>query len=319
MNLTSEQTELLEKLPRIMRGSLRSYHDLENWEDSIQEGLIRAWKDLEEGGRDDTYVVRRAKVWAQSHLLDESRLPSGHPGRERTGMIRKRDLARAEKVQNFVREYVELHDRKPSVKEVAEGVGISRNSASFQLRTLNHRRGGYQLKVDGDRFRLDRNAYKKVPLIVVAEDGNETIHPDTERLVQDRPFEELITGQENFNRLLKFLNTDQQRILTLYHLYDWDYNQIGRHEGITRQSAYKRIERAHAELRRILTGERPTRPTLPRGKTTRKKRTHCKRGHEFTEDNVIYQTNGRGVACKTCNRENRRRRYHEKKQKEGKA
>lgn len=41
------------------------------------------------------------------------------------------------------------------------------------------------------------------------------------------------------------------------------------------------------------------------------KKTHCKRGHEFSPDNSVYKS--RGWQCKTCLRESALRRYYEKR------
>jgi hypothetical protein len=39
------------------------------------------------------------------------------------------------------------------------------------------------------------------------------------------------------------------------------------------------------------------------------KKTHCKNGHEFTPENTMQQTGGKGRACRTCNRERARAFY----------
>lgn len=43
-----------------------------------------------------------------------------------------------------------------------------------------------------------------------------------------------------------------------------------------------------------------------------KLRTHCKRNHEFTEDNTYIRADGMGRACRACARDNTRR-YNERK------
>ena len=45
------------------------------------------------------------------------------------------------------------------------------------------------------------------------------------------------------------------------------------------------------------------------------RQTHCQRGHEFTDDNTIRQSNGKDRKCRTCNEERNRKYYLERKKK----
>ena len=48
---------------------------------------------------------------------------------------------------------------------------------------------------------------------------------------------------------------------------------------------------------------------MPRGIFARTKSTHCKQGHEFTEENTLVTKRGHR-SCRTCNREGDRKRRH---------
>jgi hypothetical protein len=50
---------------------------------------------------------------------------------------------------------------------------------------------------------------------------------------------------------------------------------------------------------------------IRKGRLTRKRLTHCKRGHEFTPENTI--TRPKGKACRTCQLTSRRAMYHRRK------
>ena len=53
------------------------------------------------------------------------------------------------------------------------------------------------------------------------------------------------------------------------------------------------------------------RDTVRNGNHHNAKKTHCKRGHEYDEQNTYQKSDGRG--CRTCKREDSRRYYHEAK------
>lgn len=309
------QTAFLSTVERVVRSNMSGYRDQHDWEDAIQEGVIRAWRDMREGERGNTHIIRRAKIWAKTHMTDDHHLPTGHPGRETTGIVRQADLVRAEKVRGYVEHFYRLHDRLPKATEVAQALGISKSSASYHIKTRNEMRGGYAVREDGEgHARLDRKSYRNVPLFVTLSGGDEEIGPEAEFRAGLITFEDDVCSQDSFEHLMSLLAPQYQEVLRYYHLDQMTYKEIAEIIGLSRQATRKRVEMGHKLLRRFLVGEVPQK-VEQRGKDKqgRQRATHCKRGHAFTNDNVIQQSNGRGVACKTCNNIRRRENYRRKK------
>jgi hypothetical protein len=42
---------------------------------------------------------------------------------------------------------------------------------------------------------------------------------------------------------------------------------------------------------------------MAKGRHGHQNKTHCKRGHAFTADNILWQRGGAARSCRTCNRE----------------
>jgi DNA-directed RNA polymerase specialized sigma24 family protein len=75
-----EENLNLPNVERVLRSHLHKLKHLDRWEDGIQEGLIRAWKDMEEGMDAYWQVINRAKMWAKTYILnsDGRRHATGH-------------------------------------------------------------------------------------------------------------------------------------------------------------------------------------------------------------------------------------------------
>ena len=92
-------------------------------------------------------------------------------------------------------------------------------------------------------------------------------------------------------------------------------NKYIEYRGHTRTvSEWARIMNIHRNTldKRLATGV-PIPEALKKGKREMRQRTHCNRGHLFTEDNTLFQANGARI-CRTC-RNARARRYTAEKSK----
>lgn len=302
----------LERLPTILRRNLRSYDRFSDLEDAVQEGLIRAWRDLEEGAKDDTWIIRRAGVWAKASLTDINKLPTGHPGRTREGM-HKKDSA-YDQVQAAKTELETLYGRTPTQSEVAKAADLPKSVVGhhFHLRVEN---AIYRNDPDGRR-RIDRTAYHNVPLLVEGSlSGDVGIHPEAESKRFSVSDEEAILSKLQFEYLISTLDDELKTVATLHYKEDKSFAQIRDiMEYPNTTMAQRRVGAALDQIRVDIFGI--TQVDKPKGgnkvpgrKVGAPKRFECKEGHEMTPENSGPQANGRGVYCRTCSRAKARARY----------
>lgn len=302
---------LMAILPRILRGSFSSYKAREDFEDAVQEGLIRAWRDLndEENERDDTYVIRRAKTWMHAALCDDSKLPTGHPGRERTGITKHASLPYKEKIRSYVDEYIALHDEKPTQAQISQATGIHKDTISRHMRNLNagdHALYRDDTTADGGiaRRRVDRRAYISAPLLIDGADGNTFMHPDAEALSDGYQFEDVVASEDSFSHMLATLTDEDRKVITMYFQYGMTHKEIGNVLGFTYTSQSRR--RLLRGLDQIKEDRFGIAEKNPEAASTGEVQSHCKRGHEL-------KAHGRGKGCNICRAAAARRRRKEKR------
>src|SRR4051812_10351195 len=144
-------SDLEDTLDRVRRLIGRRYAGHSEVEDLIQEGRIAAWRAWEAGERDQQQLFYKALNRA-GDLLKEGQ-PFGKP-RANSSVNRKQGAATREKLRVFIDEYVRLHDKRPTYKEMGEAAGISYQSVSVHLKRLYMFSGAAdQMKVESfDRF-----------------------------------------------------------------------------------------------------------------------------------------------------------------------
>lgn len=106
----------------------------------------------------------------------------------------------------------------------------------------------------------------------------------------------------------------------------WSTTLIGEAVGMTRQGVHWHLQKYRPDLASPRLLPPPTclycgAPISVRGKMCRRcseklnRRTHCRRGHEYTEDNTMLQGPSKSSKrCRTCHRARMQRRYHARKE-----
>jgi DNA-directed RNA polymerase specialized sigma24 family protein len=291
------------KLESYVRGALKNRRDMEDFEDAVQEGLIRGWKDSEEGSRDEAWIFHRAAMWASQHLTNDTHLPTGHMGRERDGITRASGNATREKIKMYVEQFTELHDRAPNQTEIANAIGLNPSTVHTHLQRMKTGNATVLYRTEGEKKRLDRSSYLHTPLLVDDRDGNSVrVHPEAESHNPAPSTEMLLLEELHFQALLAPLTKRSQEVLTLTHLYGWSQKEIGQYFGYTSPQAQARklLLHAHKEVEfHFFGGEDPYVV-----KTGGKPRTsHCSRGHEWNEANTGFRDKTKKHRyCKPCNR-----------------
>lgn len=337
-----------EAVKRYLRKALDSWWEHPRFEDAIQEGVIQAWRDVDAGIGPDLKILRRAKLKSRTFLINPDRSATGAPRRSHDGSVTEEGERKREKVRMYMDEFYAIHDRLPYQKEIAQAVGVSESTADRIKRDLRDGRfnhAQYEYTESGYK-RLARSYFSEVHLDgLVSEvekgDASYVKHFDSGYNLEDE-----VLGDLGFADVLSSLEPEDREILYLRFYLGWNATEIGKHLGISRQLGNKRVSRAVNRARRLLSPENPftgycaqghertestTRiVTLVDGRTRRactvcesnnaekgwsrhpkdpnyvhpaRKKTHCQRGHLIDGE----RKNGTRY-CRTCNRENVRRR-----------
>jgi RNA polymerase sigma factor (sigma-70 family) len=287
-------------LEKFLRYKLFHYRDDLEFEDAIQEGLIRAWKDHESGKYEPNHLRNRAWSWAHNFLYKDGTYATGTElKRSREGITKKHGDAIREKVQQYQKEYYAIHAKKPSYQTVAEGTGFSKSQVAVAIRslkTMNHIKPAYYVDSTG-KTRLDHSAYRPSPLYQVDLNGEECIDPRAEKLTVENWEEEYI-GTQAFGKMIEFLKWDSKAIVILYFMYGYSQREIAIHLGYSDTKSGQAI--VSRLFRKALEDIKEHEEAKQVGKWVQpQKWSHCKAGHPMTPDNTKKRENGKS-RCRKC-------------------
>ncbi|MCA1841241.1 MAG: hypothetical protein ABR585_12890 [Gemmatimonadaceae bacterium] len=193
-------------------------------EDALQEALIRAWKDHQEGSYDFNHMVNRAENWARKYLFPGSNAQkaTGSTRVDTSGFVRKPELR--EKIRLFMDEYLRLHGKKPSQATVAKSLGMTQSSVSYYLKRMSN--GGTTPIKTKDGSRIDYGAYRSVALEDITGYGENKDSDYNYRIPTDG-FESSLMADLHFQQILNGYDLEMQQILVLYCECDWTFKDIG--------------------------------------------------------------------------------------------
>ncbi len=228
-----------------------------NIDDAVQEAIIRAWRDVEDGITDYNYLVNRARIWGKAILFDAHHYPTGDLGRSREGTTRKRSDATREKIKLFVDEYKELHGEDPSIRQIQVGLG-TKADISRHLKTIKSHIPLILREGEGNN-RINRAAYVFTSLPESVESNgaseNEWSSNQGHKAFSTPSFEDESISYRDFIHLIdKIQDPEFKEIAFLYYHEDWSQKDIGVHLGYAHpQSTVTRaLKKIHEELRETL-------------------------------------------------------------------
>lgn len=166
-------TYTISDLPDIenqMRRIFWHWRNQDEYEDCVQEAVIRAWKDITSDEEySDQHIINRAAQRYRAVATSDHHHYTGHP-ESRSGFGRTSPPLSPleEKVRAYRHEYASLHDGyAPTPKQIAEAVGMPRwqaKNAHERVKASEQRYTSALLRIEGDgKPRLDAAAYRFVP------------------------------------------------------------------------------------------------------------------------------------------------------------
>lgn len=300
----------LEYVENYLYKALVTYRNDENFEDAIQEGLIRAWKDVQENTLSEmtqSYINHRAKQWAKNFIRDSKigrRRPTGAPLNSKEGRNTKSGVASREKISIFMRDYSDLHDKEPSNIEIAQATGLSAAVVSYQRKAIRegrHHNNAITVTDQDGRTRTDYTAYSVSHFTTTfTEDIIFNIAGKIE-------WEDETIAEMDFFNLLDGVDQKHKQVLFWHHFMGYNSKEIAGLLGFfpASNTGHRHIKAAHKAVHALLDPSvAPPKPMLeraPRGpikqKVGRAVATHCKANHEIRG---IRKSSGKRY-CKICN------------------
>lgn len=199
----------LDEMAPIIRGKLaRNWAGHADFDDAVQEATIHAWKDLEKGGYEPWHVINRAVVQGKKLLIDNRKSMTGAAPRTKTGVNNPQGEKTREKINQFIRDYVELHGKHPTNKVVSAAVGVTDRTVAY------HRRRAYtNVGNDGGVTRHDYTEQSLTAMLDAVE-GQE----DRTALFALESFESDLIDTLDFTDLVASLNKDSAKALTMFNM-----------------------------------------------------------------------------------------------------
>lgn len=234
MTLTLELSSIEYSL-RLRLGKHHGGHP--DFEDGIQEALIRAWKDIEAGMTNRKHIMNRAEVWFRTRMFSNHHHWTGHEPRSHDG-YRKESPVR-EKIMAYRQEFLQLHNRYPTTREAHKATGVSESSISYHVKKSKT----YSSPIVDAYNCIDEKSYWVLGY-------DETyIEPTMES------FEETFVSDDAFNSLIENLTEFEKKVVTLRFRYGMSNRAIGRQlwpdvsVDTTQQRVNKAMHRAFKKLR----------------------------------------------------------------------
>lgn len=236
----------------------KKFSTVPDWDDALQEALIRAWKDVQDGSYDYNHIVNRSEMWARKYLFPGSNAQkaTGSSRVDTTGYVR--NAAMRDKIKLFRDEYITLHGKPPTQVVVGKALGLSQHQVSYYMKRLNT----VQVQRKADEKRIDNSAYRFEALPSGRHDGDSDFAPEFSKLISEESFESGLVADLAFQQRLNKFDDETRRALILHLECDWTFTDIGWHlwpdsPGWTaaRSRAQRLIKKAKKELEQSLTEE----------------------------------------------------------------
>lgn len=297
----------LEEIRRYLITSLGRYRGHEEYEDGFQEGMIRAWRDIQDGHTEFLHVAHRAKLWAVNYILDSGngrRRATGAPPMSRNGRNDSQGEKSREKIRQYVSEYVKLHGSEPTNKQVANGTGLSSAVVSHQRKNMREGKGfNHALYTTqyGEK-RIDYSAYKST---AITDDNRDFIFS-----FHKVEFEKEVIDNMDFVALLEKVDVNHRNVLYWHHVLGLNAKEISQRLGLSGGSTTgsRRIKSAHEAVLAIVDPD--------------KHGQRCRNGHLRTSDNTITSVRSDGQLtnlCLDCKEDKRKRQAARRKPTSGRS
>lgn len=275
----------LKEIERVVRRGIIGYVTDDRFEDAVQEALIRAWKDMQEGNVESFWhCANRAKTWARSFLGKPHARATGAPKLTRDGQTTAHSTLVLSKVRNYIRDHIQLHEEHPTNTQIAQALGMNLHTAGLYVRKI--RNGKYDHAIYDEREgpgrrRLAASFYS--PTHITEESINHSVFAE-------EGFEDAILSEEYFNSILAQVDPENREVLYLRFVLGYTPTEFGRMKGAKHpgMAGQRIIDKAVKAAKAVVAPE--VGPEL------------CSKGHERTEENT--GANGsKGRVCLACRRE----------------
>lgn len=263
-------------------------------EDAVQEALIQAWKDMETGEYEYAHLVNRAVTWARKYLFPGTNAQKATGAARTSAQGYVRNPAAREKIRMWREQYIELHGKVPTQKEIAQGVGMSQGMVSYHLKKMTDTNVKAIKTADGKR--VDYSAYTTQTLTPVWSE----VDQDYNRIIGAPSFEDDLLTELDFTAMISKYEPDVREVVVLHFVYDWTFMDIGKHlwpevtDVAGRTRAQRVIEKVKASIKAEMLGEPEAAPVVE----VQTKKCYKKK-HFLTPENSITVKDGR-VRCKKC-------------------
>lgn len=172
----AEVSDLEDLLDHVEKRIIKRYLKHHDFEDLLQEAKVYAWREWENGNRDRWDILRIANNRARNLYQDKSgSQQTGKPPKSKDFSTNAKGEATRVKIRSYIEEFVNLHDRKPTTNEVADGVGMKYATVWHQLKQIEVRRESVAIDVTMWSMPLDiEDGTMNPPAggLAMGEDGN---------------------------------------------------------------------------------------------------------------------------------------------------
>lgn len=245
----SDNYSNLKVIESILRKRLRNQFEREDFEDGIQQGLVRAWEDQKSGKYSEIHVINRAENWARA-FYQKPWLPLGHTRKagQQKGTFTQEQVDKRLKVRDFMDSYEKEHGKQPSNRQIADATGYDISWARRLRQDVANGRGLFRTSVDEE---------VKVETQYI-EDFVQTTgykYNDTWAELGSMEFESDTVSRVYFYEILGKLSAEHRQALHMRFFEGQEYETIGSTLCTgenPRQSGYRMVKRALSAAKKHL-------------------------------------------------------------------
>lgn len=207
-----------------------------NFDDAVQEALIKAWQLSDSDYSRDKILAKAVDRGKAVINPNAGSVPLGKPTRSKTGYRSFEGNSSRQKIKQFQTDFQQLHNRLPAIVEISRGLGMSTRNVADHL---------VKIRTDRRSVPVSETNRLREPLSY----SLDVLNAEDEIVANTIEFEDMLLDCLSFIEMVSTLEQDDRELLYLAHVQGMTNAEVSRCLKKSDSTIRDRMKRIHLSLR----------------------------------------------------------------------